>query len=88
MKTFLITGGTGFIGMHLVRRLSKLGHQLKLLVRETSDISPFKDLSNIEYVYEDIRDPESIKNAIKNVDGIFHLAAYTGIWAKDKSTYY
>jgi len=87
MTNILVTGGTGFIGIHLVKRLSNLGHNLKLLVRETSDISPFEGLKNIEYVNGDVRDIESINKAVDNVDLIYHLAAYTRMWSKDKSVF-
>ncbi|MBA7624323.1 ADP-L-glycero-D-manno-heptose-6-epimerase [subsurface metagenome] len=87
MTNILITGGTGFIGIHLVKRLSNLGHNLKLLVRETSDVSPFQDLKNIEYINGDVRDIESINKAVDNVDLIYHLAAYTKMWSKDKSIF-
>lgn len=87
MTNILITGGTGFIGIHLVKRLHDLGHNLKLLVRETSDISPFQSLKNIEYINGDVRDIDSISKAVDNVDLIYHLAAYTRMWAKDKSVY-
>ena len=43
MKTF-ITGGTGFIGKHLVRRLAQTEHEMVCLVRETSDISTLEEL--------------------------------------------
>jgi len=87
MTNILITGGTGFIGIHLVKRLSNLGHNLKLLVRETSDISPFQGLKNIEYINGDVRDIDSINKAVDNVDLIYHLAAYTKKWSKDKSIF-
>lgn len=84
----LITGGTGFIGIPLVIKLHESGHELKLLVRENSDIFPFEKLSNIEYVHGDIQDIESLRTAANDVDAIYHLAAYTGISAKKKSLYY
>ncbi|MHA1257737.1 MAG: NAD-dependent epimerase/dehydratase family protein [Promethearchaeota archaeon] len=87
IKNILITGGTGFIGAHVVKRLHKDGHNLTLLVRETSDISQFEDLKNIKYVIGDIRDILSIRKAADSVDLIYHLAAYVGIWAKKYSTY-
>jgi dihydroflavonol-4-reductase len=67
--------------------LHEKGYNIKLLVRETSDISPFNGLKNIEYIIGDVRDIDSIYKAVNNVDVIYHLAAYTGIWAKDKSIY-
>jgi len=87
MTNILVTGGTGFIGIHLVKRLSDLGHKLKLIIRETSDISPFDGLKNIDYVYGDVRDIDSINKAVDNVDLIYHLAAYTRMWSKDQSVF-
>ena len=85
MANILITGGTGFIGVPLVKKLQTLGHNLKLLVRESSDITPFEGLKNIEYIYGDVRDNEIPYKAAENIDLIYHLAAYTKMWAKDKS---
>ncbi|MHA1916006.1 MAG: NAD-dependent epimerase/dehydratase family protein [Promethearchaeota archaeon] len=88
MVTALITGGTGFIGTHLVKRLSGMGYKIRLLIRESSDISPFKQLKNIEYLYGDVRDIESLSIAAENIDLIYHLAAYTSMWAEDVSIYH
>jgi len=88
MATILVTGGTGFIGISLVKKLNSLGHNLKLLIRETSDITPFQDLTNVDYIKGDVRDIESIYRAVDGIETIIHLAAYTGIWAKKKSVYY
>lgn len=85
MANILITGGTGFIGVPLVKKLHNLGHNLKLLVRESSDITPFEELNDIEYIYGDIRDDKILYKAAENIDIIYHLAAYTKMWAKDKS---
>ena len=88
MATILVTGGTGFLGIPLVRRLNSLGYNLKLLIRESSNINPFQDLKNITYIKGDVQDIDSINQAIDGVDKIYHLAAYTGIWARKKSIYY
>ncbi|MFX0022998.1 MAG: NAD-dependent epimerase/dehydratase family protein [Candidatus Hermodarchaeota archaeon] len=83
MANILITGGTGFIGVPLVKKLQSLGHKLKLLVRESSNITPFENLANIEFIMGDIRDNETCKRASENIDIIYHLAAYTRMWAKN-----
>ena len=88
MANILITGGTGFIGIPLVKKLHELGHKLKLLIRESSNTTPFKELNDIDYVIGDVQDISSLEKAVNKVDAIYHLAAYTGIWAKDKSIYY
>ncbi|MFX1374527.1 MAG: NAD-dependent epimerase/dehydratase family protein [Promethearchaeota archaeon] len=88
MVSILITGGTGFIGISLVKRLHTLGHHLKLLIRESSDITPFEGLKNIEYFIGDVRDIESLYNAANGVELIYHLAGQVSVWAKDKKSYY
>ena len=87
MVNILITGGTGFIGVQLVRQLYNLGHDLKLLVRESSDTSPFKEHKNIEYIIGDVRDIATLYNAVNGIDLIYHLAAYTRMWARDNSVF-
>jgi len=69
----LVTGATGFIGRHLVKRLVEEGRPVKCLVRETSDTQSLVGLG-IEIFFGDITDPGSVENAIKDVDLIFHLA--------------
>ena len=88
MVNILVTGGTGFIGIPLVKRLHELGHKLKLLVRESSNTTPFKELKDIEYFIGDVQDISSLEKAVNNVDAIYHLAGYVTIWAKNKSSYY
>ena len=88
MANILVTGGTGFIGVPLVKKLNELGHNLKILIRESSNTEPFQNLNNIEYITGDVRDIDSLYKAVDNVEIIYHLAAYTGIWAKSKSIYH
>ena len=85
MKEILVTGGTGFLGIPTVKKLSEAGHHLKLLVRETSDTSCFDGLDNIEYVIGDVTDIDSIYKAIENIDLLVHLAAYTRNWSREKN---
>ena len=87
MAKILTTGSTGFIGVPLTKKLSELGHELKLLVRETSDTSPFDNLDNIEYIVGDVRDIDSLYKAAEGVEYIYHLAAYVKIWAEDRAVY-
>jgi len=71
MKT-LITGATGFIGMHLVRSLVEEGKEVKCLIRETSDRNKLEKLG-VELVYGDLLDKGSLKEALKEVSIIYHL---------------
>lgn len=72
----LITGGTGFIGSHLVESLLQRGVQVRCLVRKTSDLKWLKDLP-IEVVHGDCSNKPSLVEAVKAVDQVFHLAGVT-----------
>jgi len=82
MKLF-ITGGTGFLGISLVKELASDAEKIYLLVRKRSFIKAsktFKNFNNVEVVIGDITQPnilidEKIKTEIcSNVDSIFHIA--------------
>ena len=70
----LITGGTGFVGSHLVSRLVKKGELVRVLVRENSNIDYLRKL-NVEICLGDVTDKNSIKAAVKGVDLVYHIAA-------------
>jgi NAD dependent epimerase/dehydratase len=83
-KKALVTGAGGFIGSHLVERLVELGAEARALVHYNSngswgwlDQSPHKD--NVQVFAGDIRDPDSLRQAIEGVEVIFHLAALIAI---------
>jgi nucleoside-diphosphate-sugar epimerase len=75
MRIFL-TGATGFIGSHLAEALHAKGHQLRCLVRKTSNLEWIKHLP-IEYVYGDLFDQDLLLRSVKDVDFIYHLAGVT-----------
>ena len=80
MKTYLVTGGSGFIGTNLVRALIKNGDSVKIF-DDYSRGNPqsLKDLTNhIEFIKGDIRNFEEVRKACKNVDAVIHLAAING----------
>ncbi len=84
MNKILITGAGGFIGSHLIELLVKEGFQVKTFVRYNSknnwgwlEISEVKN--EIEVITGDIRDYDSVYNALKNCNAVFHLAALIGI---------
>jgi len=87
MVNILITGGTGFLGTHLVKKLNSLGYNLKLLIRKNSNISTFQDLKNIEYNIGEVNSIETLYKATEDIDLIYHLAAYTRMWARDKKVF-
>ncbi|MFZ1721815.1 MAG: NAD-dependent epimerase/dehydratase family protein [Microgenomates group bacterium] len=63
----IVTGGAGFLGTHLCRRLTKDGHIVTVL-----DLNANPEF---ETIIADVRDRESMKKYIKNTDAVFHLAA-------------
>ena len=72
----LITGATGFIGRHLVKRLAKEGkYDIWCVVRTTSNIAPLKPYSNVKFIYADITDPSSLIEIKGNFDILYHCAA-------------
>ncbi|MDI6767748.1 MAG: NAD-dependent epimerase/dehydratase family protein [Bacteroidota bacterium] len=81
----LITGATGFIGSHLTEQLHQGGHTLRCLIRKNSNLQWIKHLP-IEYVEGDYFDPESLRQAVRDVDLIYHSAGVTK--AKTKAGYY
>lgn len=70
----LLTGGSGFVGGHVAPRLAADGHELRLLVRPTSDTSFVDDLS-LERVRGDLRQPETLAAACQDMDAVVHAAA-------------
>ncbi|MDF2656579.1 MAG: NAD-dependent dehydratase [Bacillota bacterium] len=82
----LVTGADGFIGSHLVEKLVAEGEKVKAFVYYNSfgswgwlDQFPKEILQEIEIFAGDIRDPNGVREAIKGVDAIYHLAALIAI---------
>lgn len=75
----LITGANGFIGINLVKELSKRKLNLRCFVHKNNkkNIDVLKKL-NVEIAYGDILDKGSLIKAMKNVDKVIHLAAIVG----------
>ena len=71
----LITGGTGFIGKHLIKRLSKSSDNISALARKTSSLVELKKY-DIKIIYGDLLDITSLENATKGMDLVYHCAAY------------
>ncbi|QHI95424.1 NAD-dependent epimerase/dehydratase family protein [Aristophania vespae] len=78
----LVTGATGFVGSAVARVLRGRGHNLRLLVRSTSDRSNINDLE-AEIVVGDLSEPATLTEAFKGVRYLFHVAADYRLWVPD-----
>ncbi|MBX2998267.1 MAG: NAD-dependent epimerase/dehydratase family protein [Caldilineaceae bacterium] len=70
----LVTGGSGFTGSHLCRRLVSEGYDVRALVRNAAQAAGLQQ-QGIETVYGDLRDRESLRRAVDGVDQVYHIAA-------------
>jgi nucleoside-diphosphate-sugar epimerase len=85
--TIFVTGATGYVGQALVRRLAESGMTVHALYRNKSKTDAIR-LPGVRLYQGDLLDPESIKNGMTGCRFVFHAAAKTGIWYKNKEEYY
>lgn len=76
MRRVLVTGGTGFIGSHLISYLVEKGVSVRCLARKTSDCRRLEGM-DVEYVFGDITDYDSLIPAVTGMDAVFHVAGRT-----------
>ena len=81
----LVTGGTGFIGSHLVDLLLEKKYSVRCLIRKTSD-THWLQTKPVEFVYGDLFDEAALRTAVTGMDYIYHSAGVTK--AKTKEEYF
>ncbi len=69
----LVTGGTGFIGSHVVDRLLEKGYDVRAIVRASSNLQ-WLTRPEIELFFGGLLEPEKLKQAMKDVDVVIHVA--------------
>ncbi len=87
MKKIFVTGATGYIGHQLTRKLVESGHTVNVLIRHQNDAALFTN-PHINVFYGDITASETIREAIKGCEQVYHTAGYAKLWAKDPSVFY
>lgn len=83
MKYFL-TGATGFVGSELARQLRAAGHEVSASVRSPEKAKDLQALG-VKLFRGDVTDKESMREAMTGTDGVFHVAGWYKVGAKDKS---
>lgn len=82
-RRVLVTGGAGFIGSHLIDALLRRGDSVRVYDNLTPQVHPLglPDYlaCQVELVRGDMRDPDRLRDAVRNIDVIFHLAAAVGV---------
>ena len=85
MNKILVTGGLGFLGSHIVKRLNKLGVGVTIFARPT----PQKTIpDNIPIIWGDIRDKGAVQKAVQDVSHVIHLVSNFRKGGSDKNEAY
>ena len=84
MTRILVTGGTGFIGQHLVSALVARDHKVRVLDRRP----PICALPDVEYVSGSVLDSALVDDTLRDIDEVYHLAGLPGMWLPQKSDFH
>lgn len=80
-RTFLVTGGAGFIGSHIVAALVERGDRVRVLdnlcTGKRSNLDPWQD--RLEFIEADLNDAAAVTRAVEGVDCVFHQAALASV---------
>lgn len=80
---YLVTGGAGFIGSHIVETLIENGHSVRVLDNFSSgfrsNLDSVHDSASLEIVEGDVRNMELVSRLVTGIDGIFHQAALVSV---------
>lgn len=87
MLRSFVTGGTGFVGAHVVRKLVERGDRVTVLVRPTSRLTLLDELP-VNAVVGDLRDMDSLIPAIYGIDELYHVAADYRLWSRNPNELY
>ena len=85
MRIF-ITGATGFIGSHVAQRLAESKHELRCLVRKTSDVATLRELG-ATLIPGDVTDKDSVLRGMDGCNSVINLAGLYSFWAPERRHY-
>ncbi|NOR79323.1 MAG: NAD-dependent epimerase/dehydratase family protein [Methyloprofundus sp.] len=85
--TTLVTGATGHLGANLVRALLDRGEKVRVLLRKESSNTEVEGL-DVEHAYGNLKDEQSLIEAVKGCDYVYHLAAFVSIRDGDRDELY
>jgi dihydroflavonol-4-reductase len=84
MRQALVTGGSGFIGQHLVATLVANGRRVRVV-----DVRPPRCVAAaVQYVRGSVLDSELLDAALKGVEEVYHLAGLPGMWMPDRQDFH
>jgi dihydroflavonol-4-reductase len=83
----IVTGANGFIGANVVRALLRENIEVRALVRKQSDTRALAGL-DVELVHGDLRDPASVRTAVRGCAALFHTAALYTLWTRTPEEVY
>src|SRR5262245_32918058 len=75
----LVTGATGFVGSHIVRKLLQVGYEVRILRRSSSSMKMLEGLK-VETAIGDVTDRDSVFKAVDGCEGAFHVAGHVSFW--------
>ncbi len=79
---YLVTGASGFVGSAVLRQLLQRESDVRVLVRENSDLGNIDGLP-VDVIHGDLNDRDSLRKAVRGIEGVFHVAADYRIWVPD-----
>lgn len=79
MPASLVTGGSGFIGRHLVSALQARGDNVRIL----DEATPADPLAGAEFLQGSVLDHETVLHALEGIDHVYHLAAIAHLWTPE-----
>jgi nucleoside-diphosphate-sugar epimerase len=81
---YFVTGATGFVGGHVARQLLDDGHDVVALARTPSDAGDL-EVAGATVVEGDVTERETLRDPMRGVDGVFHVAGWYEVGAADPS---